>query len=300
MASVPLTNERKGGYWLYVLALIVALLMIIALSTRTAPGAEEDQWAVQSGDVLQYDISGHRNGTAVSGTATANFTVVNMVGNVGSVVGSFTTDLGSWAGEGPTSALSSPAAGACLGWEWIDTIFGSKAVTRYVSYHGEGEANASMITTYAGVDSKVIYRINASGAGFFLSLDLDTSTVEGMEDLDSQAPADVTSDFMLPSDTEFIERGSSGIVLIGYWDLPTGTVLNHTLEGDGARFYLFNEDNLDRMEHGAVLEYDPEMTLTSGNGTRSAVLDGGRYVAAIDFGEAAEDSWQRFELTFPS
>jgi len=296
MASRSMTNGERGGYWLYIAAIAVALTMIVSMAMLT-PAEEEDRWAVQSGDVLQYDITGHLNGTAVTGTAIANFTVVNMTGHGGSVGGYFTTDLGDWTGRGVTDALSSPSRGACLGWEWIDTAFGRKAVTRYVDHYG-GNGSASVITTYAGVDSRVIYRINASGPGSFLGLELEASTVEGMEHLDTRAPADVPSGFKRPVDSEFMEIGSPGVVLVAYWDLPAGTMLNHTLGGDGSRFYLFTEENLEHMEHGAALEHDTEMSLTSGNGTRSAILDGGRYMAVIDFG--AEGSWQRFEITYPS
>jgi len=45
---------------------------------------------------------------------------------------------------------------------------------------------------YAGVESRTIYRINASGPSFFLSIDLVSSTVGVMEDLDREDRAELT------------------------------------------------------------------------------------------------------------
>jgi|GEM_PF-1757095 len=309
MASRPITNEEKGGYWLYIVAITVVLIMIVSMAIQ-APAKEGDRWVVQSGDVLQYDITGHLNGTAVTGTATANFTVVNMTGNIGTVGGFFTTDLGSWAGGAVRSALSEPRSGACLGGDRIDTIYGAKAVTKYISYEmvSKSEAQAFVIT-YAGVDSRVIYRINVSGPSFFFSLDLRNSTLSDPADLDARKAVNIPHNFIIPNDKDNAangiivsgDKGSNftyaiGASFVGYWHLPKGAHLNHSMESDGALFYLVTEENIERMEHGGVLESDPTMSLLNGNGSNSALLEGGLYLVVMDAGMAFGEVKQHCEM----
>lgn len=291
----------RGGYSLYVVAIIAALLMTASFAWQQAPASEDEgRWAVQAGDVLQYDVAGHRNGTAVSGTATANFTVVNVTEYGRSVGGYFTTDLGSWTGRGMTSVLSSPDSGECLGWERIETVYGAKAVTRYISYHGGSEDARAFIVTYAGVDSKVIYRVNVSGPGFFLNLDLRTSTLDDPADLDIRKTVDISHSFMVPSVMNFTSVSAAGTSSVGYWHLPDGAHLNHSMESDGSQFYLVTEENIERMEHGGVMESDSAMSLLNGGGSHSALLDSGLYIVVTDAGAAVGDTWERFEILMPS
>jgi len=288
---------------LYLLALLIAMAMMAVLVIRPAPVEAEPEgggWAVRAGDVLRYSVEGQRNGTAVVGSAIANFTTVNMTGSGGSVGGHFYSDVGNWTGKGLASALCSPSSGGCMGWERIVTAFGTKVVTKYVNYHDDNATGPSVTMVYAGVDSRLIYRINISGLDFFLNLNLESSPVEGMEGLDTSAPADLPIGFMRPTEDVIIEHSMPGTVFVGFWDMPAGTVFSHTLEGDGAIFYVFTERDLERMEHGGVLEGAPELSLTSGNGTRSAVLGGGLYVVVTDLTASTEITRQRLEITYPS
>lgn len=297
MTGGPASSEGKGGYSLYLLAFIVALLMIVSMALGAAPEDEEGRWAVGSGDVLQYSILGHRNGAAVTGTAVANFAAVNITEGGSSTVGHFYTDLGSWTGRGAVSALSSPTSGACLGWERIETVYGAKAVTRYISYHGgNGTEAQTFIVTYAGVDSKVIYRINVSGPDFFLSLDLSTSTLDDPGRLDIKRAVDISPNFLSPTEGEFTSIIGAGISTVGYWHLPEGTHIDHTMESDGSLFYFVTEENIERMECGGILESDPAMSLLNGNGSHSAKLDGGLYILVTDAGAAAGDTREHFEI----
>ena len=239
MVKRPASGRVKGGYSLFIVAIVASLLMIVSLIIQPAPAAEGDGWAVKAGDVLQYSIAGQRNGTAVSGTATSNFTVVNVTGKISTVGGYFYTDLGSWAGRGVTSALSSPTSDECLGWERIETVYGAKAVTRYISYHsGNGTEAQTFVITYAGVDSKVIYRVNVSGPGFFLSLDLSTSTLDDPYRLDTGRDVDISHSFMTPNVMNFTSIDASGTLSVGYWYLPEGAHLSHSMESEGSLFYL--------------------------------------------------------------
>ena len=296
MTGGSASSRGKGGYSLYFLAFIVALLMMVSMTLGAAP-ADEGRWAVGSGDVLQYNISGYRNGEEVAGTAVANFTVVKIAERGSSIGGYFYTDLGSWTGRGVASALSSPTSGACLGWERIETVYGAKAVTRYISYHGgNGTEAQTFIVTYAGVDSKVIYRVNVSGPGFFLCLDLSTSTLDGPERLDIGRHVDISHNFMVPSEMNFESTVPAGTSSVGYLYLPNGAHLNHSIESDGSLFYLVTEENIGRMERGGVLESDPAMTLLNGNGSHSALLDSGLYIVVTDASAATGDTRERFEI----
>lgn len=294
---------RGKGAVLFAIAMVTLASAALAITIKSTDAAQSwhGSWAVRAGDNLTYEISGLRDGAPVTGTAYANFTVVNVTENGSSVGGHHYTDLGDWTGSGINAALSNPSMGSCVGQQVILTEFGDKHVTRCIDLRADGPENTTtFIVTYAGVDSKVIYRVNVSGPSFFLSLDLVGSTVEEMNKLGRRAAANLVLETYRPQE-RFVENyQGGGISRVGVWDLPAGTLFNYSLEGDGSTFLVFDEANIYIMEHGNYLEYDPELSVLEPPGAWSKMLDGGLYMVAFyNVGNAA-DAREEFVLTYPT
>lgn len=297
-------EEGGKGAVLFAITLIAltSAAMAISLTSPAAVQSGEDSWAVKIGDNLTYEIAGSREGAQVTGAAYANFTEVNITGHGSMIGGFFFTDLGSWTGTGVLSGLSSPSLGFCLGQTSIRTDFGTKQVTKYISFHSDPDVNVtSVVMVYAGMESRIIYRINASAPTFFLGLDLRSATVAGLEQLDQNATRQISIDAIRPSEEGFTQIFTTpGGRSAGLWELPEGTVVNHSLEGNGSASYFFTEANIERMEHGGLLESDPAISILDPPDARSAVLGSGLYLAATDTSAAGGETREHYGFDYPA
>jgi len=297
-------GKERSGNVLFAIAIVALVVSAGLIAVKEAPTEDDstlENWVVGAGDNLTYGVTGYRDRAVVAGTAYANYTIVNITEQGSMVGGMFSTDLGNWSGDW-ASILGDPLLGSNLGEASIRTDFGTKHITRYVSYHAYPDVNVSdFITVYAGVESRVIYRVNISGPSFFLDAELRTSTITGLEHMDLNATGGEEVDALRPDEGELSTIYSSGGGWsVGLWDLPSGTWFNCSLEGNGSRFYFITEDNMGRMEHGSIFEYDPVMSVLDPPGTRSAVLEGGLYMVVTDSTAAEGESRDWFFLDYPS
>ncbi len=293
---------RSSGTVLFVIALVALTTAASAIWIYSPAVAQSGQesWAVKGGDNLTYEVSGHRDGAPVTGIAYSNFTEVNIAENLMIISGYHSTDLGEWVGRGVTSALGQPSMGQCLGEAKIRTDFGTKYVTRYLSYFSGPEANTSSIQMiYAGVDSRVIYRINVSAPSFFLELNLKDATIGGLQQLDRH-PSAILPGAIRPTETDWTETfGSPGGIMSGVFDLPVGTTLTISVEGNGSRCYFFNEDDILEMENGGTLGSGPALTLDP-PGVRTWTVEGDVCMLVVDMIPAVGQTVVHISIEHPS
>lgn len=153
---------------------------------------------------------------------------------------------------------------------------------------------------YSGVESRTIYRINVSGPSVFLTCELEGCPVDNMRGLDVHAIDGLAINLPRPNGAYAETYGVHGATSIGVWDLPEGTIFNNSLEGNGSAFFRFNQYNIDHMEHGGVIEFDPEPSVLDPLGVRSKVFGGGLCMVVTVATSTTGETTEQFDLRYPS
>lgn len=272
----PSFKKPRPPIYIPIAAVIIVVVLISAIIWHPQTKNEQPHWALQSGDFLEYSVSGFNNTASISGTARLNITTYteSMLATSAEAHVALPDSLVS---EWASIAVDRGHYGFPIGRENISTIYGAKSVNKYLHY-----SHNSMIVSYVGPESLVTYRMNASCFGCFLTFDLSNTSatkIKGMDTTMDAKPDELLSTVVEGTSTEIVPQW---IMDFGVINLKVGGEFRCNVTGQNASFYFFSSDDIEKMERGGFFGYNETLSIPTGNGSMNATLHAGVYLYVMD------------------
>ena len=295
-------RKKKGGKLGLLIGALLIASAIVAAGVIVGDSSEIKEYtgpndAIQTGDVLHYNVIGHRDGASVNGAITIIYQHVSEGRSEMSMGITITGDIGYWTITAFGSQIFNPY-GDCIGSQWMETLHGDRFVKRLIDYRPEaGNSTGIFRNTYVGVESEIAYRVNASGPGYHLNAELTDTTVDGMYRWDKREGT---------VRTQWDEMGESSSVFTLYpYHVDGKFLMLHqegyiriSCDGNGSAVFFMTEGNINNMDHGAPFEFDADLSIPDGKGTRQGLLAPGLYYIICDNTNGSGDSvfWYEIDL----
>ncbi|OPY31528.1 MAG: hypothetical protein A4E31_00155 [Methanomassiliicoccales archaeon PtaU1.Bin030] len=273
-------SKRKGKLGLLIGALLMASGVVaagvIVWNSSDTGGIVKANEAIQTGDVLRYDVVGQRDGAPVSGTVMITYLSVSEDRSAMAIRTEYNGEMEYWVVHALVTQLFDPY-GKCIGSQWMDTSHGDRFVKRLIDYFPRTENGSGVFrNAYVGVESEIAYMINVSGPGYHMKAELTDSTVEGMYRWDKREVT-VRAEWDVVGDGPTMYSLGPGAVDGGPLMLQQEGDIRITCNGNDSALFFMTEDNLNSMDHGAPFEFDAELSIPDGKGTRQGILAPGLY-----------------------